>query len=204
MSLANYTGLLASIAAWLPRADLTSTIPDCILMAEADFNKRLRTLQMETRANLTITGEYVTAPTDFKEFRSGYVGSSPRRELRYLSPDAQTRTNGPSNPRSCGAVYFSLAGTSFRFDPPPTSLPVDAVILYYAAIPPLSLNATNWLLTDHPQLYLMASLFWASVLIKDSEGAVGYKQVAEGLINDANDAARKARWGGPGMAMRAA
>ena len=204
MALANYTDLKASIATWMPRADLTTQIPDCITLAEGDFNNKLRTLEMETRANLTITGEYVTAPNDFREFRTGYVGSSPRRELRYLSPDAQTRTDGPNNSRSCGAVYFSLAGNSFRFDPPPTSLPVDAVIVYYASIPPLALNATNWLLTKQPQLYLMASLFWCSVLIKDAESAQQYKGLYESLLAEANAASKRTRWSGPGMQMRAA
>jgi len=34
MSLANYTDLLASVATWLNRTDLTSVIPDFVTLAE--------------------------------------------------------------------------------------------------------------------------------------------------------------------------
>ena len=201
MSLANYTDLKAAIATWLPRADLTTSIPDCILMAEAEFNDRLR--KNEQRANLTITGEYVTAPNDFQEFRSGYIDSAPRRPLHYLSSDTQSSNYDATSNSPSGPVYFSMSAGQFRFAPTPP-VPVDAVILYYASIPPLATNATNWLLTKHPQLYLMTSLYYGSILTKDAEGAAGYKQVYEDILNSVLGAAKKARWGGPAMQARAA
>jgi len=201
VALANYTDLKASIASWLPRADLTSTIPDCILMAEAEFNDRLR--QNEQRANLTITGEYVTAPNDFQEFRSGYIDTAPRRPLHYLSSDTQSSNYDATSNSTSGPVYFSMSAGQFRFAPTPP-VPVDAVILYYPGVPALSLSSTNWLLTKHPQLYLMASLYWGSILIKDAEGAAGYKQVYEDQLNIVMNAAKRARWGGPAMQARAA
>lgn len=204
MALSNFTELKAAVATWLARSDLTSDIPDFILEAEEDFNNTLRVLQMETRANFSITGEYVTVPNDFLEFRSGYIDGSPRRPMAYLSPDLQTGANGPSNPRSGGKVYFSMAGGSFRFDPPMASLPVDAVILYYAKIPPLASNATNWLLTRAPSLYLYSACWHGSIRIMDDDRAMRAAGLVESLKAKLIASGNRARWGGTSMTMRAA
>ena len=202
MALGTYTGLLASIAAWLARADLTTTIPDFVLLAEAKFNRTLRARQMETRANLTISGEYVPVPNDWLEFRSGYIDSAPRRPLHYLSSDTQTERFDASTQRTEGPVHFSMAGNNFRFAPTPAT--VDAVILYYAAIPPLASNATNWLLTAHPDAYLYGSIMQAEGYIQNDPRIAGVKALYEEVIGQIMNASNRARWGGPAMAARAA
>ncbi len=201
MALDTYTNLKTAIAAALPRADMTATIPDFILMAEAEFNRKLRTLNQETRANLTISGEYVTRPNDFLEFRSGYTISTPRRALHYLSSDTQTTRYDSSDVSVSGPIYFSMAGDSFRFAPTPAT--IDAYILYYAKIPPLALNATNWLLTAHPDLYKYASVFYGAVEAQDERLAGAMKSLYEPIIDEVNGASRRSRWGGPAMYARA-
>ncbi len=204
MALANYTDLKASVAAWISRADLTATVPDFILLAESRINRTLRARQMESRVNLTITGEYVTAPNDFLEFRSGYINSDPRRPLAYLSPDEQSAQFGSTvNPTLAYPCYFSFAGNSFRFAPIPSS-GVDAVIVYYAAIPPLATNATNWLLTAYPDAYLYGSILQAAAYIQDDPRVPGIKGLYDEVIAQIDSASKRSRWGGPGMAMRAA
>ncbi len=202
MALANYTDLKASVAAWLNRADLTATIPDFILLAESRFNRTLRARQMETKANLSITGEYVAVPSDWLEFRSGYIDSAPRRPLAYLSGDTQSARYDTTSDSTSGPVYFSIAGTNFRFSPTPTV--VNAVILYYAAIPAMASNATNWLLTAYPDAYLYGSILQASGYIQDDPRVPGIKQAYDEVIAQITYASTRARWGGPGMATRAA
>lgn len=65
MALTTYTELKTSIADWLNRTDLTSTIPDFISLAEAQIERQLRTRQMLTRTTLTIDAEFESTPTDF-------------------------------------------------------------------------------------------------------------------------------------------
>ena len=195
-----YTGLKASVAAYLGRSDLTSTIPDFIVSAEESFNNTLRMPEMETRSVLNITGEYVTIPTDFLEFRSGYIDSSPRRKLQYMSPDEQTDRHVAEGSTS-GVVYFSRAGNSFRFDPTPDT-PVDAPIVYYAKVPPMALNATNWLMQRAPTLYLYESCFHGAIFIMDDQRAMGARQMVESIKAELKAAGNRSRWGGPGMATR--
>lgn len=192
-----YTGLKASVAAFLNRQDLTSVIPDFIALAEESFNNTLRLPGGETRANFTIVSEYATMPTDFLEFRSGYIGS-PRVPLAYLSPDMQTAQHSNTDTR---VQYFSVAGNSFRFDPLVAT--GDVVITYYAKIPPLALNAGNWLLTRSPTLYLYESCFHGYCYIQDEAKAMDVKRLAEAAKADLIAAGKRSAWG-PAMAMRAA
>jgi SAM-dependent MidA family methyltransferase len=66
MALSNYTNLKTSIANWLNRSDLTSEIADdFIVLAEADFNSKLRIRKMITQSTFTIDSETESLPTGF-------------------------------------------------------------------------------------------------------------------------------------------
>lgn len=176
-----------------------------ILLAESRFNRTLRARQMEKRGTFSITGEYVTMPNDFLEFRAGYINTSPRKTLQYLSPQEQDGMTSGYNGTiyDSSPVYFSVVGDSFRFTPAPSSA-TDAVITYYAAIPPLSLNATNWLLTAYPDAYLYGAIVQGSGYIQDDPRVPGIKALYDEVITQIMYATSRARWGGPGMRIRAA
>jgi hypothetical protein len=195
--------LQTEVAAYLARADLTARIPIFIQQAEEEFNDSIRAPQMETKASLSITGEYVAVPADFLEFRSGYLESSPRRPLEYLSGDIQTRVYGSVTNRDASApCYFSRVGDNFRFAPVPSST-VPATIVYYAKIPALSGTSTNWLLTRAPSIYLWQSIFQALIYIQDDQRAGNANAAYDRALERFKRSADKSRWGGPAMAMRA-
>lgn len=52
----DYATLQAAIADELARSDLTNVIPTFIQLAEADFNRQLRTRQMQALVTGTATG----------------------------------------------------------------------------------------------------------------------------------------------------
>ena len=74
MALSTYTELKTSIANWLNRTDLTSEIAeDFIVLAEKDFNSKLRIRKMNaTDASFTINAETVALPTGFLQLRQFY------------------------------------------------------------------------------------------------------------------------------------
>ena len=204
MALANYTDLKASVATWLARSDLTATIPDFILLAEARFNRSLRTRQQEARAQLNITGEYVTLPTDFLEFRSGYLNGSIRYVMEFLPGDYQTAVSNNTTPGiQIIPAYFSIQGDSLRFSPLPSGTDT-ATIQYYSKIPPMALNATNWLLTTYPDAYLYGSIMQAAAFIQDDPRIPGIKTLYDEVIAQITHDGNRARWGGNNMRMRAA
>ena len=197
----NYTTLKTEIAAWISRADLTTAIPGLVQFAESRFNRTLRARQMETKAAFSITGEYVAAPAEFLEFRSGYTTTTPRTALAFMPSD--TLTDSFSSEGTGRPQYFCVEGSNFRFGPIPDAT-YDATIVYYAAIPPLELNATNWLLLAHPDLYLYGALLQGEGYIMDDPRLPLIKAAYDEGVAQLNNDSRKARWGGNAMAARAA
>ena len=66
MALSNYSELKSSIANWLNRSDLTTEIAeDFIVLAEKDFNSKLRIRSMVTQTTITIDAETENLPSGF-------------------------------------------------------------------------------------------------------------------------------------------
>jgi hypothetical protein len=69
-----------------------------------------------------------------------------------------------------GPTHYSIEGDELLVYPTPDdSLSLDCT--YYAKLPALAENSTNWLLTKYPQIYLYATLVSASQFLKDNAGA---------------------------------
>tara|TARA_Y100001973_G_scaffold2927_1_gene4435 strand:- start:3962 stop:4636 length:675 start_codon:yes stop_codon:yes gene_type:complete len=162
MALSNYTELKASIANWLNRSDLTSEIADdFIKLTEADFNSKLRIRKMITQASITIDAETASLPTDFLQVRDFYILSgSTKHPLRYMTPSQMDQTKGTSNTGL--PLAYTILGDTFRFMPKPDSS-YSGVINYYKKFTTLSTsNTSNFILSDHPAIYLYGSLFHAA------------------------------------------
>lgn len=161
MALASYTDLQAAIASWLHRDDLSASVPDFIALAESRIGRDLRLLRQITSADLALTAAAptVTLPADWLSFRSlrllvpdtelGYL-SGPQFVARYPAAD----TGAPQ--------HYAIEGGSLRLGPTPDA---DGAVVatYFARVPALSdVASTNWLLAEHPGLYLFGALAEAS------------------------------------------
>lgn len=152
MALANYSDLLTAVGNWLNRADLTSRIPEFITLAEAEFNRKLRTIEMEATATATATSGAVALPTDFAGLRSITWDNT---ALDYIAPGELLEDD------STGATprYYTIADGQILLRPIVTG---DVTIAYYQSVPALTVsNTTNWLMTKHPDLYLFSTLMQA-------------------------------------------
>jgi len=158
MALENYDDLKASIADWLDRDDLTTVIPDFILMAENRFDREVRIRDMIRRSTTTTSDSKLLAlPADYLEMKRLMLNYDPVRVVRQTSADqlAMRFANGSSGKPNYFAVHECI-----EFDRVPTL--VDAEIIYYARLTNLSdVNPTNVLLNNNPDLYLFASLLAA-------------------------------------------
>jgi hypothetical protein len=185
MALSTYADLKAAIASWLNRADLSSTIPDFIRLAESTLNDVLRQADMITQSTgITITSGKATLPADVLEIVYAQVGSTEDEPLEQISPQQltmlrRTRTRGAANPR-----FFAIIGRQIVVTPTPASGTLD--INYYQRIPTLvgGLDSgTNWLLTDAPHLYLYTSLLHATpFLMDDARYAVFQNAVSQQVM----------------------
>ncbi len=193
-----YATLQTAVASWLARADLTSLVPQFIEQAEEEFNNTLRMPQMESRVPFTIDSEYETLPNDFLEVRHFHVSGNPSYALQMLGVDQQT--DGYTS--SGMPKFYSVIGNTFRFAPSPDGT-YTGTLNYYAKIPPLALNTTNWLLARAPSVYLYQSILQGLLYIQDDQRAVGAVQMYDRVLQRLKAAGDRARWGGASMATRA-
>ena len=167
MALTTYTELKASVADWLNRTDLTNVIPDFISLAEAQIERTLRTRQMIARATASIDTEYSAMPADFLETKSIKLNTNPVTALVFESIDALDSLKSTTYISPGRPGYFGIVGGQIRVLPVPDST-YTAELIYYAKLSKLSSSvATNWLLTQAPDVYLYGSLMQAAPYLKD-------------------------------------
>lgn len=185
MALANYTDLLAAINGWLGRGtDMNTIAPDLIALAEAEFNRRLRTIDMEASTTIVLTSGVGALPSDFAGFRSVSLANT-----RLDQVELQTILDIP----------VTFTGTPYIFavaDGNVIARPVSSdtlSIYYYQRIPALTSGApTNWLMTANPDLYLFGSLMQAEFYNWNDDRLPLVKARTDELIDQLNgDVARK-------------
>ena len=162
MALNTYTSLKASIANWLNRSDLTAEIQDdFIKLTEADLNSKLRVRSMIAQTDITINAETAALPTDFLQIRNFYILSGQTKTpLVYTTPASMDTTSGTSTTGL--PTTFTILGDTLRFSPKPDAT-YTAKMNYFKKFPALSSSvATNYILENHPAIYLYGSLFHAA------------------------------------------
>lgn len=182
MPLSTYTELKAAIASWLNREDLTSQIPDFITLAEAKFNRELRTNDMVARDYTVATEGYVDLPTDWLQHISMVVTSpaDTYEALTYIAPEEyyDRQKDGLTGT----ARYYTIINNKILLLPVPTSN-TSLEIVYYEKIQALSgSNASNWLLARSPDLYLYTSLLQAEAYLVNDERIPLWAGAADKII----------------------
>jgi hypothetical protein len=172
MALSNYTELQATVAGYLARDDLTSRIPDFVVLAEAKFNRVLLHPRMETRDTLTVdtnlaSPEFLDLPTDFQTMRMVRLpDETGKPRLQFLTQTQMDDYRYSIDNVTGTPVYFTIVGDQIELAPTPNE-DMDIEVLYRGNIPALVSNSTNWLLTLAPDLYLYGTLLEASPYIQN-------------------------------------
>ena len=170
MAITTYAQLQTAVGNWLDRTDLDDRIPEFIELAEASFNRRIRQPDMITKNDsFSISSRYTTLPTDTLEIVRIVLDLTPVVVLEYLTPEEISEKRrymtGTGKP-----VYFTTIGGSANQlevlrSPDDT---YTASIIYYTRISALA-DGTNWLLTNHPDIYLFGALVEAEPYLKNDE-----------------------------------
>ncbi len=170
MAIATYSDLQTSVANWLKRSDLTSIIPDFITLAEARIARDLRLRRQVTNTTLTTVAgtQTVTLPSDFLEMENiSLSNTTPPAALSVVTPEILDRKypNGYANGQP---VVYAIVGNAIQFGPTPDAA-YTVSLDYYQRFAALSTTPTNWLLTNHPSVYLFAALAEASGYVFNDE-----------------------------------
>lgn len=203
MSLANYTDLKAAIATWLNRTDLTASIPDFIALAEARIARDLRLRSQVVSATITTipNAQGAALPDGWLEFENVSVGGSPDAQLTYVNIQ-HLDTKFPNNGQTGKPVVYSIEGQQILFGPVPDGA-YSVSTLYYKRLDALSVTPTNWLLTNHPGIYLWAALAESAPFLRDDDRALVWEKKYQMESDALQDSDTKGQFSGSALRVRA-
>ncbi len=152
----SYTTLQSTVADYLARSDLASTIPEFIRLGEERLRRDLRIRQQLKVATTTMTDATVEVPSDFIAMKDLHIQGNPVKPIQFLSASNFFRNALTSN---VGVPqYYTLLGSEFQFAPAPDSS-YTLQMVYYRKPDLLSdTNPSNLWLANTPDLLLYASL----------------------------------------------
>lgn len=197
-----YTGLQASIAGWLKRSDLTSIIPDLIVLAESRIARDLRHRNQITVATVNTTAGVPTIPlpADFLELQNIDLVSTTTRSLTFETQE-QLDVRFPAGQGLAKPAAYTIVGSNIELGPiPDTEYPIT--LTYYARIPSLSVTPTNWLLTSYPAIYLFAALSEAEPYLFNDNRALMWEAKYQKDMTDLQNADDTAMFSGTALRVR--
>ena len=188
MALDSYSALQTSIGSFLNRSDMATIAPDFITMAEAQINRRLikdgPVRQMMGRSDATINTEFTAIPDDFMGMRA-IVLDGVTYNLEFCEPEKLAELKVNYQGQGGDPSHYSIVGGQIQLWPWGGGGSYDAEITYWKRIPALSDSATtNWLLDEHPDIYLYTSLIQSAPYLKDDNRLVVWANMAAQAIAD--------------------
>lgn len=191
-----YIELQASVARWMNRTDLGADIPGFIANAESRIATDLRVRKMLVSLTLNAAaGQGALLPAGWLEFKSLAVNGCP---LSFMPPEvlAERRDYQAGQPE-----YYTIVGSEVLLNPlPDVAHSIDTI--YYKRLDPLFQSSSNWLLTDHPNVYLYAALTEGALFLKKPDEAATWAALYGGLIESLRSEDARAASSGSTLRMR--
>ena len=163
----NYAELQTEIAKTLNRTNLAERIPRFIEFAEAEFNRELRVREGQLNKYTTLYAEdyRVQLPAGWMAFEEIAVDGCDW-PITYLPPeplreDRAKRARG--YPR-----HYTVITDEIHFSPV-SDAERRVTITYYSRLKLTDEAPTNWLLTNHPDLYIYGALVLSAPLLYQDE-----------------------------------
>lgn len=176
-----------------------------ITMGENRLNRLIRATVQEKSDTLEFTGRSKALPADFLELRHAFVDSSANnKQFDYMTPEAIRQSGVWDLTRA--ARFYTLEGQSGSSPdevsqmtiagPASAASPTTVSLLYWAKWA-LGTNPTdtNWLLSNHFDLYLWAALIEAAALSHAWELHAKYDSLFSRAKSEFTLAQHRARYG---------
>jgi len=178
-----YSELQTGVANWLKRADLTSYIPDLILMGEKYIFRKARTRDMEAALSSTIASGVIAVPNDYVALKYAYIDGAVTTRV-HRKPADWIYTQYPTRSADGLPQFIAREGSNFIFGPYPDSA-YTVKGLYYKRLTSVQSSA-NALFTNNPDLYLFAALAEAVAFMKDDARVALWSAKRDQILNDLN------------------
>jgi len=189
MAITNFAELKTAIADWMARSDVSGSAADFIALAEGRLNRELNPVETDA----TLTGTIDSRRIDISSLSlvapiALFLVDGDEIELTQRSDGSF-----PYDDTSGEPSLWALDGTNIDFD-----RPLDEAysfrFRYWGRFALSDSATTNWLLTNHPDIYLAASIVWGGAYIEDMTKIAFYKGILDEAIPSVrNVLARKKR-----------
>lgn len=208
----NYGELVAASKAYCDRLDVevNQNIDVFITMAEARINRTLKTTEQTHRVYIRTMAakEYYTLPIDYNgmravHFNTGLVDKEDSKsiQLNYATPEQMVDMQESAYAEQ--ERYYTIINRQLQLhNPLPNGGTIEMV--FYRRVPPLTnINISNWMATDHPDIYLAGICAEIEMFVKNYDTAKMWDDRMTRSIEElrTNDMAN--RWTGNSMVMRA-
>jgi hypothetical protein len=169
-----------------------------IALAEADINRNLRHRRMMTSATADLGDDIsVTVPSDWLEAIRVTLDDDILHPITLDQAEFQQNIRDGATPR-----FYTISGDQIMIIPEPTA--GGAVQMhYFAAVPALADdNPDNWLLLNHPDLYLYATLSMAATYIADPQRGAMWRAEALRIMDELRSETMASRYSGSPLIAR--
>lgn len=189
MTISTYSELKAAVADWMARSDISGNVADFITLAEARLNRLLGPVG----TTAILTGSIGAQSVDIsslavQEPQNVYVREG---ETEYFLVPRALGTYSTTTIQGRPTIWAS-EGDTLVFDRPLISA-YSFRFVYLGRFALSDVAPTNEFLTNHPDLYLAASIVWGSAYVKDQAGGVWKQMLDEFTAEVARDNARRKR-----------
>jgi hypothetical protein len=191
MALGTYSELQTAALDWMERSGQTTQVVDWIALAEARLNRDLGAVETDT----TLTGVLSSRRIDISALSivqpiALFLAEANEDEIK-----VQIKSDGsfPYLDETGKPGFAAIDGTNIDFN-----RPLDAAypfrFRYRQRFALSDASPTNWLLTNHPDIYLAATLMWGAGYNEDwSNGSVWKQTLEEGVPSVRNTIAQSKR-----------
>lgn len=152
--IASFTDLREQVADRLMRleADITAPFPMWLFLAEAEINRRLAldpVRPQQTISTTTIDGDYIAQPASLLDIECLMING-----VEVLPTTAQAiAAKLSADDTEAQPEFYALIGSQIQVYPTPDDS-YSAVMTWWSKVPPLTdVNASNWILASHVDVY---------------------------------------------------
>jgi hypothetical protein len=184
MAIATYGDLVQAIKDWTGRggeATFVANIPAFIQRPHTVLMRELRIPLLQAAVDLSITGESVALPSDFRAVSRLFIDADWDNPLSPTSQEGRVRIavgNDAGRP-----LVYAIEGTNIAFGPIPDAT-YTGKLLYYKTLPTMSADGdTNALLVRHPFVYLYGALAEAARYDQNDENISLYEGMFGAELN---------------------
>lgn len=191
MTFATKADLKTNVLAYMTRNTLTGNVDDFITLAEARLNRELGAVELDT----TLTGVVDSRSIDISALSMVEPLALFLAETGLDEVELTPRVDGtfPYIASSGRPRYWAIDGDNIDFDRP-LSGAYPFRFRYRQKFALVNDADTNWLLTNHPDIYLAATLVWGTVFVRAFGNTATYKAILDDNIPSLkNIIARKKR-----------